>query len=242
MNNVIEYRNIYKSYDETEIISDFNLQIEKGAFLTMIGSSGSGKTTLLKMINGLIKPDKGQIFVNGEDISTVDIIKLRRNIGYSIQGNVLFPHLTVEENIAYVLKLTKREPKEVREIVLKQLYRFSLPETILKRYPAELSGGQQQRVGLARACAAGSDILLMDEPFGAVDAITRYQLQTELKDLHQATGMTIVFITHDISEALKLGTKVLVLDEGKIQQLAVPNIIMENPANPFVAKLIKMVG
>lgn len=240
MDTVIEYRNIYKSYNETEIISDFNLQIERGAFLTMIGSSGSGKTTLLKMINGLIRPDKGELFVNGKGISTVDIIELRRNIGYSIQGNVLFPHLTVEENIAYVLRLIRKEEEEIRKIVLKQLERFSLPETILNRYPAELSGGQQQRVGLARACAAGSDILLMDEPFGAVDAITRYQLQVELKNLHQATGMTIVFITHDISEALKLGTKVLVLNEGEIQQLAAPNEILENPANSFVEKLVKM--
>lgn len=242
MNTVIEYKNIYKSYGDEAIISDFNLKIERGCFLTMIGSSGSGKTTLLKMINGLISPDRGQILVNGEDISGTDLIELRRNIGYAIQGNVLFPHLTVEENVAYVLNLTRNDPSLVRETVIKRLEMFSLSKDILDRYPSELSGGQQQRVGLARACAAGSDILLMDEPFGAVDAITRYQLQSELKSLHKKTGMTIVFITHDISEALKLGTKVAVLDEGKIQQLGTADEVVSKPANCFVERLVSMAG
>lgn len=240
MNIVIEFKHVGKSYNGTEIISEFNLSILKGAFLTMIGSSGSGKTTLLKMINGLIKPDSGQVFVNGQDISTMDLIQLRRNIGYAIQGNVLFPHLTVEENIAYVLRLTNKDEKEIRTIVHEKLEMFSLREEILNRYPSELSGGQQQRVGLARACAAGSDILLMDEPFGAVDAITRYQLQSELKMLHERTGMTIVFITHDIAEALKLGTQVLVLDEGRIQQIGAPEEIERHPANSFVERLVRM--
>lgn len=242
MNTVIEYRNVYKNYKEVKAVSNFSLTIEKGSFLTIIGSSGSGKTTLLKMINGLVKPDKGNIFINGKDINTLNLIELRRNIGYAIQGNILFPHLTVEENIAYVLNLICKDKTQIEKIVFEKLEMFSLSKDILKRYPIELSGGQQQRVGLARAFAAGSDILLMDEPFGAIDSIIRYQLQEELKVLHKKIGMTIVFITHDISEALKLGSHVLVLNEGEIQQFGTPDQIQNKPANEFVKKLVSMSG
>ena len=213
---MIEFKNISKSYGNQEVIKDFNLIIECGTFLTIIGSSGSGKTTILKMINGLIKADKGEVLINNKNIQDKDLIELRRKIGYVIQGNILFPHLTVFENIAYVLNLKKYDKKEIEKIVNEKMDMLNLSRDLKDRLPDELSGGQQQRVGIARALAANPDIILMDEPFGAVDAITRYQLQKDLKELHRKTEATIVFITHDITEALKLGTKVLVLDKGEV--------------------------
>jgi len=217
---MIEFKNISKSYGNQEIIKDFNLTIECGTFLTIIGSSGSGKTTILKMINGLIKADKGEVLINDKNIQDEDLIELRRKIGYVIQGNILFP--------------------EIEKIVNEKMDMLNLSRDLKDRLPNELSGGQQQRVGIARALAANPDIILMDEPFGAVDAITRYQLQKDLKELHKKTEATIVFITHDITEALKLGTKVLVLDKGEIQQYDIPKNICSNPKNDFVKQLLKM--
>jgi len=219
---MITFTHIYKSYNGKEIIPDFNLTIESGTFLTIIGTSGSGKTTVLKMINGLVLPDKGEIHINGKNILAEDLIALRRNIGYVIQGNILFPHLTVAENIAYVLHLKKYFKTDIERIVSEKLQQVNLPPELANRFPHQLSGGQQQRVGIARALAANPNIILMDEPFGALDSITRKQLQRELKALHQQTGVTIVFVTHDITEALTLGTKVLVLDKGVIQQYDTP--------------------
>ena len=234
---MITFTHIYKSYNGKEIISDFNLTIESGTFLTIIGTSGSGKTTVLKMINGLVLPDKGEIHINGKNILAEDLIALRRNIGYVIQGNILFPHLTVAENIAYVLHLKKYSPTDIERILTKKLQQVNLPPELTNRFPHQLSGGQQQRVGIARALAASPSIILMDEPFGALDSITRQQLQRELKALHQQTGVTIVFVTHDITEALTLGTKVLVLDKGIIQQYDTPKMIKQHPANEFVQQL-----
>ena len=215
---MIEYKNVSKSYGNQDIIKQLDLKIEDGAFLTIVGTSGSGKTTLLKMINGLVKPSQGEILINGQDVQETDLIELRRNIGYSIQGNGLFPHLTVAENIAFVLNLQKKNQIEIERVIDEKLTMLGLDTQLKKRYPAALSGGQAQRVGIARALAATPNILLMDEPFGAVDAITRYQLQHELKLLHEDTGITVVFITHDIAETLKLGTQILVLNKGRIQQ------------------------
>ena len=237
---MIEYKEISKSYGNQDIIKNLNLKIEDGTFLTVVGTSGSGKTTLLKMINGLVKPNQGQILINVQDMQDTDLIELRRNIGYSIQGNGLFPHLTVAENIAYVLNLQKKNQVEIEKVVDEKLAMLGLDTQLKNRYPAALSGGQAQRVGIARALAATPDILLMDEPFGAVDAITRYQLQRELKLLHEETGITVVFITHDITEALKLGTKILVLDKGEIQQYGTPQEIKMQPANDFVRKLLEL--
>ena len=237
---MIEYKEISKSYGNKDIIKNLNLKIEDGTFLTVVGTSGSGKTTLLKMINGLVKPNQGQILINGQDMQDTDLIELRRNIGYSIQGNGLFPHLTVAENIAYVLNLQKKNQVEIEKVVDEKLAMLGLDTQLKNRYPAARSGGQAQRVGIARALAATPDILLMDEPFGAVDAITRYQLQRELKSLHEETGITVVFITHDITEALKLGTKILVLDKGEIQQYGTPQEIKMQPANDFVRKLLEL--
>lgn len=239
MNTVIEFKDIKKAYGEKVIVDHFDLVIEKGQFVTIIGSSGCGKTTILKMINGLITPDGGTIFVEGKDIKNEDQIELRRNIGYSIQGSVLFPHMTIEKNIAYVPELLNKNDKvKTRAAVEKWMKIVGLDEDMLKRYPDELSGGQQQRVGIARSLAASPDILLMDEPFGAVDEITRVQLQEELRKIYEQTGITILFVTHDISEALKLGTKVLVMDKGVIQQYATPTELLRNPATDFVKRLV----
>ena len=234
---MITFTHIYKSYNGKEIISDFNLTIESGTFLTIIGTSGSGKTTVLKMINGLVLPDKGEIRIDGKNIADENLIALRRNIGYVIQGNILFPHLSVAENIAYVLVLKNYPKSDISRIVAEKLQLVNLAPELAKRFPHELSGGQQQRVGIARALAANPNIILMDEPFGALDSITRKQLQRELKALHQLSGATIVFVTHDITEAFTLGTKVLVLDKGIIQQYDTPEMIKQHPANEFVKQL-----
>lgn len=240
MKSAIEFKNIKKQYDKKVILDNFNLSIEEGEFLTVVGRSGCGKTTLLKMINGLINSDEGEILIKGKSTKDIDIIKLRRNIGYVIQGSVLFPHMSVEENISYVPNLLNKKDKlKTKNAIKKWMKIVDLEEDLLKRYPSQLSGGQQQRVGIARALAASPDILLMDEPFGAVDEITRSSLQDEIIRIQKESNITIIFITHDIREALKLGTKVLIMDEGKIQQLSNPNEILNNPSNDFVKKLIK---
>lgn len=240
MNTAIEFRQIKKVYGEKTVIEDFDLTVERGEFVTVIGSSGCGKTTVLKMVNGLVEPDGGKIFVEGQDISEMDMISLRRNIGYAIQGSVLFPHMTVEENISYVPDLlNKKDKQRTKKAVEKWMGIVGLDEDMKERYPAELSGGQQQRVGIARALAASPDILLMDEPFGAVDEITRSQLQTELRQIYEKTDITVMFVTHDISEALKLGTKVLVMDQGKIEQYAEPGELLRAPATDFVGRLVE---
>ena len=234
---MITFSHIHKNYNGKEIIADLNLTIESGTFLTIIGTSGSGKTTVLKMINGLVLPDKGEIRIDGKNIADENLIALRRNIGYVIQGNILFPHLSVAENIAYVLVLKNYSKSDISRIVAEKLQLVNLAPELAERFPHELSGGQQQRVGIARALAANPNIILMDEPFGALDSITRKQLQHELKALHQLSGATIVFVTHDITEALTLGTKVLVLDKGVIQQYDTPEMIKQHPANEFVQQL-----
>lgn len=239
MSAAIEFKNIKKAYGSNTILEHFDLSVEEGEFVTIIGSSGCGKTTALKMVNGLIEPDDGDIFVDGGNIKKKNLTELRRNIGYAIQGSILFPHMTVEKNISYVPNLlNKKDKARTKAAVSKWMKIVGLDERIKDRYPSELSGGQQQRVGIARALAASPTILLMDEPFGAVDEITRGQLQSELKRIHEQTHITILFVTHDISEALKLGTKVLVMDKGVIQQYAAPTEVLRNPATDFVKQLV----
>lgn len=236
----IRFEHVTKSYGEREILNDFNLEIRRGEFLTIIGSSGSGKTTVLKLINGLISPTFGIIYVDGKDISKEDQTLLRRNIGYVIQGIGLFPHMTVRKNIAYVPNLLNHRDKErTRRAVERLIDVVGLEQDMLDRYPSELSGGQRQRVGIARALAANPDILLMDEPFGAVDEITRKMLQNEILRIHDQLGVTIVFITHDIKEALKLGTRVMVMNKGHVEQFDTPDNIRNAPATPFVKELVQ---
>lgn len=239
MSVAVEFRNIKKAYGENVVIENLNLKIEQGEFVSIVGSSGCGKTTTLKMVNGLIEPTSGSVLVNNKDIKTKNLIELRRGIGYAIQGSVLFPHLNVEQNISYVPNLlNKKDKTKTHDAVAKWMKIVGLDEDIMHRYPNELSGGQQQRVGIARALAASPSLLLMDEPFGAVDEITREQLQKEMKRIHKETKITILFVTHDINEALKLGTKVLVMNQGKIEQYDTPKNILNHPASDYVNQLV----
>ena len=240
MDTAIEFNHVKKVYGEKVIIDDFNLKITPGEFLTVVGSSGCGKTTILKMINGLIIPDEGQVLVHDQCTQAVDLIELRRGIGYAIQGSVLFPHMTVAQNIAYVPNLlNKNDKKRTYEALSKWMKIVGLDEELIHRYPSEWSGGQQQRVGIARALAASPDILLMDEPFCAVDEITRSTLQDEILRIHHQENITIIFVTHDINEALKLGSRVMVMDQGKVVQLASPREILEHPKTEFVRRLVQ---
>lgn len=240
MEKIVEYKQVSKYYGDSVIIDNFNLTIGKGDFLCIVGSSGSGKTTIMKMINGLIMPDSGLVLVEGKQITHSELIELRRKIGYVIQGNALFPHMTVGENIGYVLRLEKVSAAEYDKRIKESLQLVGLSIDLIDRYPDDLSGGQQQRVGIARAYANHPNILLMDEPFGAVDSITRYQLQKDLKLIHRQTNCSVVFITHDIQEAFKLATHILVLDKGKIEQFGTVDEIKNRPKTPFVRDLIQM--
>lgn len=239
INEMIRFDKVTKYYGSIPVLLDISFAIERGEFLTIIGSSGCGKTTALKLINGLISPDSGKIYINGQDISIVDQIALRRKIGYVIQNIGLFPHMSVQKNIAYVPSLTHSWNKKVEKEKVEALLNIvGLDKSMANRYPRELSGGQRQRVGIARALAAEPKILLMDEPFSAVDEITRRALQNEILHIQRKLGITVVFVTHDINEALKLGSRVLVMDCGKIVQLTNPNEIRKYPANEYVRRLV----
>ena len=236
MEPIIEFKDIKKDYDKNVVIPNLNLSINKGEFITIIGTSGSGKTTVLKMMNGLIEPTSGMIQIHGKDIKKQNLIQLRRKMGYVIQGSMLFPHLTVKQNIAYVPQLEKK--KVDHQLIEEWLQKVQLDPSLKDKYPSELSGGQQQRVAIARGLIHQPDILLMDEPFGAVDEITRRQLQDEILKIYQQTKTTILFVTHDIQEALKLGTRVLIMDQGIIQQFDTPEHIVKDPANDYVKRLV----
>ncbi|WP_238900009.1 ABC transporter ATP-binding protein [Clostridium sp. YIM B02500] len=241
MSIAIEFKNVYKQFKGSahSAVDNVSLKIEHGEFITILGSSGCGKTTLLKMINRLYDPHKGSIEFFGEDISGKDPVEFRRKIGYVIQQVGLFPHMTIEGNIATVPKILKwpKEKIEARVDELLELVGLE-PKEFRNRYPAQLSGGQQQRVGLARALAVNPDVMLLDEPFGAIDAINRINLQDELLKIYNTSKKTYLFVTHDINEAFKLGSKVLIMDKGKIQQFDTPRNIAKNPANDFVRSLI----
>lgn len=237
-NNIIEISNASASYDGREVLRDVSFSVKEGEFVVIIGPSGCGKTTLLKMINGLVVPDRGHVMVEGGDLKTCDLISLRRHIGYVVQGAKLFPHMTIADNICYVPEISGRlSPREKETLVQEMLQLVQLPLDIRDRFPAQLSGGQQQRVGIARALASRPGILLMDEPFGAVDGITRKGLQKELLSLQQKTQVTVVFITHDIGEAMKLGTRIVVMQEGAIIQEGSPLELKEHPGTDFVRQL-----
>ena len=234
----IRMEHIVHSYGEHTVLKDFSMDIHDGEFISVIGGSGSGKTTVLKLINGLLIPDQGEIYVQDKDIRKVDQNELRRNIGYVIQSIGLFPHMTIEENIGYVLSLTKQDSALIQERVKEMMDIMKLEEQLLNRYPDELSGGQKQRVGIARALASHPKILLMDEPFGAVDEITRHSLQDEILRIYHELHITIFFITHDIREALRLGTRVMIMKDGNIEQFDTPDIVKKQPQTEFVRELL----
>ncbi|WP_430597609.1 betaine/proline/choline family ABC transporter ATP-binding protein [Enterococcus sp. AZ177] len=236
---MIEFQHVSKIYKGGKIaVDDVNLSFNKGEFICFIGTSGSGKTTSMRMINRMTDPSKGKIMINGEDIQTINPVELRRKIGYVIQNIGLMPHMTIRENIVLVPKLLKVDLEERNKIAEKMIDLVELPREMLDRYPNELSGGQQQRIGVVRALAANQDIILMDEPFGALDPITRDSLQDLVKDLQERLGKTIVFVTHDMDEALKLSNRIAIMSEGKVIQFDTPDNILRHPANEFVEELI----
>ncbi|MEW5784300.1 MAG: ABC transporter ATP-binding protein [Bacillota bacterium] len=233
----VELQSVSKLYGTDKVVDEVSLTIEKGEIFVLIGPSGCGKTTTLKMINQLIPHTSGQILVNGVDVTKLDAVELRRSIGYVIQYIGLLPHLTIQENITFVLQLKKCSKKEQKERAHELIETVGLPVSYLKRYPRELSGGQQQRVGVARALAANPEILLMDEPFGAVDPLTREQLQNELLRLQETIQKTIVFVTHDMQEAFKVGNRIGILRQGKLVCLGTAMEIVKS-ADEFVQNFI----
>jgi osmoprotectant transport system ATP-binding protein len=237
---MIKFENVRKQYDDGFIaLKNINLEIQKGELLTLIGPSGCGKTTTMRMINRLIEPTEGKIYIDGQDISQVDPVELRRNIGYVIQQIGLFPHMTIEQNISLVPKLKKWEESMYLKRVDELLDLVGLdPSTFKHRYPSELSGGQQQRVGVVRALAAEPNIILMDEPFSALDPISREQLQDDILRLQEEINKTIVFVTHDMDEAIKIANRIAIMKEGEILQLDTPDKVLRHPANDFVRDFI----
>lgn len=236
---MIEFQHVSKFYKGGKVaVDDINLSFDKGEFICFIGTSGSGKTTSMRMLNRMTDPSKGKILIDGQDIQKINPVELRRQIGYVIQNIGLMPHMTIRKNIVLVPKLLKVPVEERNKIAEKMIDLVELPREMLDRYPNELSGGQQQRIGVVRALAANQDIILMDEPFGALDPITRDSLQDLVKDLQERLGKTIVFVTHDMDEALKLANKIAIMSEGKVIQFDTPDNILRHPANEFVEELI----
>lgn len=236
---MIEFKNVSKVYAGNNVaVEDVNLQFKKGEFICFIGTSGSGKTTCMRMINRMNIPTKGQILIDGRDIAKLNEVDLRRKIGYVIQRIGLMPHMTIYENIVMVPKLLKWSKDKMDDVAKDLMKKVDLPESYLDYYPSELSGGQQQRIGVIRALAANQEIILMDEPFGALDPITRETLQQLIKKLQREMGKTVVFVTHDMDEALKLSDRMVVMSEGKVVQFDTPEQILTNPANDFVAQMV----
>ncbi|MEW6662917.1 MAG: ABC transporter ATP-binding protein [Bacillota bacterium] len=237
---MVVFEQVSKTYgDRYEAVKDLNLQIQVGELVTLIGPSGCGKTTTLKMVNRLIEPTKGSIYINGKNIADFDPVELRRGIGYVIQQVGLFPNMTIAQNITVVGKLwgwTRQKCLERAEELLRLVDMD--PSVYLERFPKELSGGQQQRIGVLRALAAEPDIILMDEPFGALDPITREQLQGELKKLQEKLHKTIIFVTHDMDEALKIADRIVLMRDGVVVQEAPPDEMLRNPADEFVINFI----
>lgn len=237
---MIEFRQVSKVFDDgTRAVEDFTLTLPSNKTTVFVGSSGSGKTTLLRMINRMVEPSSGQILIDGEDIAGMNPVHLRRSIGYVLQASGLLPHRSVVDNIATVPRLNGMPKADARRAARQLLNTVGLDESLAKRYPRQLSGGQQQRVGVARALASDPQVLLMDEPFGAVDPIVRAELQVELNRLQRELGKTIVFVTHDIDEAFTLADQVVILRKGGIvAQVGTPAQILADPADEFVASFI----
>ncbi|MBD8080635.1 ABC transporter ATP-binding protein [Cellulosimicrobium arenosum] len=237
---MIEFSSVSKTYpDGTAAVDDFSLVIPPRKTTVLVGSSGCGKTTLLRMINRMVEPTAGTIEIDGESVMDKDPVRLRRGIGYVLQNGGLLPHHTVLDNVTTVLRLERAPRAAARDRAFELLDTVGLDPALAERYPSQLSGGQQQRVGVARALAADPNILLMDEPFGAVDPIVRAELQTETLRLQRELNKTIVFVTHDIDEAFLLGDQVVILSKGAdITQIGTPSEIIENPADEFVANFV----
>lgn len=240
---MIEIEAVSKFYGGRPVVRELSLSIPKGALCVLLGPSGCGKSTTLRMINRLVPFDRGTIRVGGEDVLRVAPEALRRRIGYAIQSTGLFPHWRIEDNIATVPRLLGWPEDRVRDRVSELLTLFRLdPQNYRSKYPHQLSGGEQQRVGVARALAADPEVLLMDEPFGAIDPITRDALQAEVLRIHRATGKTIVFVTHDIEEALRLATVIAIFHDGRLAQMGTPLEIIERPADDFVRDFVGVQG
>lgn len=238
---MIEFQNVSKRFGDVRAVNDVSFRVEKGEILALLGESGCGKTTCLRMINRLIDLDKGYISVDGDYISDHDPIELRRGIGYVIQGTGLFPHYTVAQNIAAVPTLLGWSPEKSAHRVRELLELVNLPpDQFAERMPDELSGGQQQRVGVARALAARPQVMLMDEPFGALDPITRNELQDEFRALQQRLELTVVMVTHDVTEALLMADHIAVMHAGELQQVGAATELLAHPANDRVASLMAM--
>ena len=236
---MIRFEHVNKAYGNKTIFNDLNIELPKGKFIVLIGPSGCGKTTMLKMINRLIEPDSGTVYVDGEDTSKVDSNHLRRSIGYVIQHIGLFPNMTIAQNICVVPNLLKFDKSHCDQIVHELLDLVGMPYSeFANKYPVQLSGGQQQRIGVLRALAASPPIVLMDEPFGALDPMTRMTLQDEVKGLQERLQKTIVFVTHDMDEALALGDIIVFMDSGKIVQMASPEEMLRKPATPMIREFM----
>ncbi|QUY65759.1 betaine/proline/choline family ABC transporter ATP-binding protein [Helcococcus kunzii] len=236
---MIEFQNVTKKYSkDVTAVDGISMKINKGEFICLVGTSGSGKTTLMRMINRMNVPTNGKVLINGKDISKENPVKLRRSIGYVIQQIGLLPHMTIFENVAIVPRMLKWPESKIKDRVESLAEKASLDKDYLNFYPSELSGGQQQRVGVIRALAADQEIILMDEPFGALDPITRESLQKFTKNLQKELGKTIVFVTHDMDEAIALSDKIAIMDKGKLIQFDTPKNILTNPASEFVSDLL----
>lgn len=237
---MIEFKNVSKIYgDGTKAVEDLSLKINDGELVVFIGTSGSGKTTSMRMLNRMVEPTEGEIEINGKNIADSNAVDLRRKIGYVIQQTGLMPHMTVYENIIMVPRLLKWDDKKMEETARRLLEQVNMdPDEFLDRYPSELSGGQQQRIGVIRALAADQEIILMDEPFGALDPITRDALQDLVLELQKEMGRTVIFVTHDMDEALNMADKVAIMSKGQLIQYDTPENIISNPANEFVKEFI----
>ncbi len=236
---MIQFESITKTFKAKQVLSNVSFDVEKGSLVAIIGESGCGKTTLLKMINRLVKPSGGTIRIGGTDILKINEVELRRNIGYVIQQTGLFPHMTVKENIELIPRIQKMAPDMLAKNTRRLMEMVGLDcEEFLERYPTELSGGQQQRIGVARAFATDPEVILMDEPFSALDPLTRSDLQDELMELQSKLKKTIIFVTHDMDEAVKIADQICIMRDGKVLQYDTPENILKNPKDEFVSNFV----